>query len=104
MADDLKDAIQSVINGPERYNKEIKAGEQRINEIRKYLEEMDVLPSISDQTEIGSRNAVQTFSSFDDWLGSFSATEESSEADKIHLADLKLQKLGKFEKVPLVIC
>lgn len=99
----LQEVIKTALTGTETYEKDIEAGERKMKEIRRYLDEMGLLPATSDDTEIGSCHAVQTFSSFDDWLGSFSTIEEQEEGDKVHIRNFKSQTSVKEEDLVSVV-
>jgi hypothetical protein len=81
-AGDIKAVVQAAIQESRKWKDEIDAGEQRIGEIRKYLDELANTPSDFEEAQIGSPNTVQSFPSFEAWLESFSGSTEQEEEDE----------------------
>lgn len=91
-AGDIKAVVQAAIQESRKWKNEIDAGEQRIGEIRQYLDESANIPSYFEGAQIGSPNAVQSFPSFEAWLESFSGSTEQEEEDEQLI--LKFRKSG----------
>jgi hypothetical protein len=82
--------IQDVIRDSKTYRTDIDAGEEKIRTIRKYLDEMDILPACSRDTQIGSPDALHTFPNFQAWVASFSRNNLDEEAgDDVLLREFK---------------
>lgn len=102
----IKTAVEAAIRGTEKFKSDIRAGDQRLREIRQYLEKMDSVPEARDNIQIGSPDLIQTFPSFDSWLASFSATTAQEKEDEFLLRNFKQNQLvtaqcASCEVVPL---
>lgn len=89
-------AVEYIIGDAGNYRNDLDAGEERIQQIRQYLDEMDILPAGSAESQIGSPDAVQTFPSFEAWVASFSGTNLGQDhEDEILLRNFKKTALSE---------
>jgi hypothetical protein len=105
--EEITAAVQDVIRNAEDYRNDIDAGEERIRQIRQYLDEMAILPVESGDTQIGSRDAVKTLPNFGTWVASFSGDNLAQEQeDDILLGEFKKMNMDKdrpLEHAPSVL-
>jgi hypothetical protein len=94
--EEITTTVQRVIRNAESYRNDIAAGQGRIRQIRRYLDDMSILPAQSGDTQIGSPDSVQTFPSFETWVASFSRTSLGQEEED----DILLQEFKKKENSP----
>jgi len=85
--------VQSALREATNYRNDIGAGEERIRQIRQYLDVMEILPAEPTEIGIGSPDAVPTFASFEAWVASFSGRNLGLEnEDEFLLRNLKTRK------------
>jgi hypothetical protein len=92
-AADIKAVVLAASQESRKWKNEIDAGEQRIREIRNYLDESVNTSSDSEEAQIGSANAVQAFPSFEAWLESFSVSTKEEEEDEQLVQNFKKSEL-----------
>lgn len=85
--------IEVAIQKSLAYENEIEAGDKRIREIRRYLDETENIPRLAN-SQIGSPDTVQSYPSFDAWIDSFAGSDEQIEEDQVLMERYKVARIG----------
>lgn len=79
--DIIRAAVKAAVDNSADYRKDIDAGERSIDEVRKYLDDIDHIPPIEPGIAASSSDTAQKFAGFEDWLASFSASTDEEQKD-----------------------
>jgi hypothetical protein len=89
--------VEIALQKAESYRNGIAMGDKTLLEVRRYLDDIDNIPSGPPNVQIGATDAAQTFQGFDDWVASFSASPSQQQEDSRLVAALRMRDKSTTE-------